>query len=497
MKILGIDVGSSSVKVSVLDALTGISIASSYSPASEMAIIALKPGWAEQDPDVWYMNLINAIRGVFNDTGIDPGEIEAIGISYQMHGLVIVDGNLKPVRHSIIWCDSRAVEIGNNAFGVIGSDYCISNLLNSPGNFTASKLAWVKENEPALYKRIHKVMLPGDYIAMKLTGELSTTISGLSEGVLWDFKEEAISDRLMDYFGFDREMIPELVPVFGLQGRITRVASDETGLKAGTPVTYRSGDQPNNALSLKVLHPGEVAATSGTSGVIYGVTDRSVTDLKSRVNVFAHVNHSRENKRFGVLACINGAGIMNSWARRITGGRWGYDEMNLKAASVPPGSDGLTVYPFGNGAERILGNIDPGASLSGLNLNIHTENHIYRAIQEAVAYSFRYSFDIMTELGMDISIIRAGNANMFLSPLFRQLVSDLTGAELQLFNTDGATGAARGAAMGIGYYSDDREAFAGMRQLGATEPHKDNAILYSELYKKWKNQLEKELPALL
>lgn len=489
MLLLGIDLGSSSVKVSVIDGESGKCLASAFYPKDEMKIIALKPGWAEQEPEEWWSNLRSAILDCNNQLGSKKRSIGAIGISYQMHGLVAVDKGLKVLRPSIIWCDSRAVGYGENAFNSLGKEFCLSHLLNSPGNFTAAKLAWVKENEPELFSRIYKIMLPGDYIAMRLTGEITTSFTGLSEGIFWDFKKSGLSSEIMDFFGFSNEIIPEMKESFSIQGRLLKSMASELGLPEGIPVAYRAGDQPNNALSLNVLNPGEVAATAGTSGVIYGVTDKTKFDPQSRVNTFLHVNHSKENQRLGVLLCINGTGILNSWLKRNTSNNLTYNEMNDLASKVAPGSDGLSILPFGNGAERILMNRDMGCRISGLNFNRHSNSHLLRAAQEGIAFSFRYGLDIMKETGIDPGLIRAGSANMFLSPVFREALSCITGVEIHLYNTDGSIGAARGAGIGSSYYKSEKEAFQGLAEVGVTVPDETKTDAYESAYYIWKNLL--------
>ncbi len=490
MLLLGIDLGSSSVKASVIDGESGRCLASAFYPEDEMRIIAVKPGWAEQDTDIWWSSLKEAITDCTSKLGKQKNDIGAIGISYQMHGLVVIDKNNKVLRPSIIWCDSRAVSFGEKAFNSLGKVFCLSHLLNSPGNFTASKLAWVKENEPLIYDKIHKIMLPGDYIAMKLTGEISTSFTGLSEGIFWDFTDNRISDELLTYFGFDPVIFPEAASSFSVTGKLLKTVAEEIGLPEGIPVSYRAGDQPNNALSLNVLNPGEVAATAGTSGVIYGVTDKKKHDPLSRVNTFVHVNHTKEETRLGVLLCINGTGILNSWLRRNTGPGLTYNDMNDIAEHIAPGSDGLSVLPFGNGAERMLGNKDSGAHISGLNFNTHTRGHLFRASQEGIAFSFRYGLDIMKETGIDPKLIRAGEANMFLSRIFRQTLSNITGTVIHLFNTDGSIGAARGAGIGCGYFASEREAFRGLKAVDETEPDKSGSKLCEEAYLKWENYLK-------
>jgi xylulokinase len=495
MHLLGIDIGTSSIKTSVLDGKTGKCIATAIYPETESPIISKQTGWAEQEPEMWWNNLKTTLKLLVSKFNIDLKKIEAIGISYQMHGLVIVDQEQKPLRPSIIWCDSRAVETGNKAFKEIGEQKCLKNLLNSPGNFTASKLKWVKDHEPDIYKKIYKIMLPGDYIAMKLSGEINTTVSGLSEGIFWNFKENKIANLLLDYYGFSHDIIPDLIPTFTNQLVISKSIAEELGLKPGTKISYRAGDQPNNALSLNVLNPGEIAATGGTSGVVYGVTDQIKFDPQSRVNTFAHVNHTSDTTRLGVLLCINGTGIMNSWLRKNIGNdAISYKEMNKLASAVPVGSEGLSVLPFGNGAERMLGNKIVGAHFAGLHLNLHSKNHIFRAAQEGIAFSFKYGIDIMNkEVGINPSVIRAGYANLFLSPVFCKALSCISNSAIELYETDGALGAARGAGIGAGYYQDFDEAFSTLKKLQVIEPDKHNIVAYHIAYKKWLQVLKKNL----
>lgn len=494
MYLLGYDIGSSSVKASLVDVNTGKNIASAFYPKNEAPIIAVKKGWAEQDPKNWFEYIKMSTKAVMTQSGVDPKEIKAIGISYQMHGLVCVDKDKKVLRPAIIWCDSRAVPYGQNAFQTIGEDVCLNHLLNSPGNFTASKLAWVKEHEPEIYDKIYKVMLPGDYIAMMLSGEICTTVSGLSEGMFWDFKENKIADIIMKYYGFDSSFIPEIKPTFSEQGRVNAWAAQELGLCEGTPITYRAGDQPNNALSLNVFNPGEIASTAGTSGVVYGVNGTINYDNKSRVNNFAHVNHSIDQTRLGVLLCINGTGILNSWIKHnIAPEGISYNDMNLLAAKSSIGSNGISILPFGNGAERMLENSEIGCSINGVNFNVHTKEDIIRAAQEGIVFSFKYGIEIMESLGINIKKIHAGYANMFLSPIFSSTLAGITGATIDLYDTDGSVGAAKGAGIGAGLYKDNNEAFATLKKLQTIEPDLNNKEAYEEAYLRWKSLLKKNL----
>lgn len=484
--LLGFDVGSSSVKASLVDVESGEIASSAFYPEKEAPIMAVKAGWAEQDPQMWWENAKLSLKKVMNETGAKGEDILAIGISYQMHGLVCVDKAHKVLRPSIIWCDSRAVPYGERAFRDLGAELCLGHLLNSPGNFTAAKLAWVKENEPALFDRIDKIMLPGDYIAMKLSGEVKTTISGLSEGMLWDFKTKKPAKFLLDYFGFDENMLADIVPTFAIQSVVSKEAAAELELKEGTPISYRAGDQPNNAVSLNVFNPGEIASTAGTSGVVYGVLGDVNYDTKSRVNTFAHANYTTELDRLGVLLCINGTGILNAWVHRNITPNMGYAEMNDMAAGVPIGSEGVKIIPFGNGAERVLENREVGCSVHGLNFNNHNQAHLVRAAQEGIVFSFCYGMEIMQNMGMELNKIHAGRANMFLSPLFRDTLAGVSGATIELYETDGSVGAAKGAGIGAGIYKDNNEAFATLKKLAVIEPDEKKRDEYLNAYAEWK-----------
>lgn len=491
MLLLGIDLGTSSIKVSVVDAQTQRCLASAQYPEKEAEILSPKPGWAEQSPDGWWDFVQQAVLKANASGKYNPQDIAAIGIAYQMHGLVLVDKNQQVLRNSIIWCDSRAVQTGEKALEKIGYEKALSHLLNSPGNFTASKLAWVKDNEPEVFAKIDKMMLPGDFIAMKLTGEITTSISALSEGVFWDFKSDKLSPDVMSVYGFNKDVIPDVKPLFSDHGHITETVAQKLGLKTGIPVTYKSGDQPNNALSLNVLEPGEVAATAGTSGVIYGVSDDLTSDPKSRVNTFAHVNHTSEQKRLGVLLCINGTGILNRWVKNQFGSELTYAEMNEQGAKIKVGCDGLCILPFGNGAERMLENKQVGAHFLNIDFNLHTPAHIFRAVQEGIAFAFRYGLDIMRENGMNPAIIRAGKANLFQSALFTEAFVNATGVKVELYENDGSVGAALGAGIGAGIFSSAKEAFMQFKVIKTIEPKNEKE--YDLIYEEWKGLLEEKL----
>lgn len=490
MYLLGYDSGTSSIKATLLDAQTGRVVASAMAPENEMSIDSPQPGWAEQLPETWWTNLRAATKKLLDKSGVKAGDIKAIGISYQMHGLVCVDKEMEVVRPSIIWCDSRAVETGQRAAEALGHDKCMKELLNYPGNFTASKLSWVIENEPEIFEKIYKIMLPGDWLVMKMTGNITTTQTGLSEMMLWNFSAKQPAEFLMEHYGFSAELIPDIVPVFGLQGLLTSGAAKELSLAVGTPVTYRAGDQPNNSMSLNVFNPGEVAATAGTSGVVYGISDNAAYDQQSRVNVFLHVNNTEAVCRNGTLLCINGTGRLNSWLKGNVGSQLSYDAMNEMAGKIAIGSDGLVILPYGNGAERTLNNRNIGASFHNLDLNIHTVGHLLRAGQEGIVFAMNYGTDIMKEMGIEIRTVRAGKANMFLSPIFAGTFANVTGAAVELYDTDGAQGACRGAGLGAGIYRSPAEAFAALKKIETIEPDEQNKAQYLEAYSKWHETLK-------
>ncbi|HEV7783239.1 MAG TPA: FGGY family carbohydrate kinase [Chitinophagaceae bacterium] len=491
MLLLGIDIGTSSIKVSVVDAATQECIDSAHYPETESAIIAPQPGWAEQSPDTWWEHVQLAILKLHAKRRYDPRDIAAIGIAYQMHGLVMVDKEQNVLRNSIIWCDSRAVETGDKAFAAIGKEKCLLHLLNSPGNFTASKLAWVKENEPGIYAKADKIMLPGDFIAMKLTGSITTSIAALSEGVFWDFQQNELSEDVFGYYGLNQSLIPEIKNVFDEHGRVTGEVASALSLKKGIPVTYKAGDQPNNALSLNVFQPGEVAATAGTSGVIYGVSDQLTYDNESRVNTFAHVNYTAEQKRLGVLLCINGTGILNRWIKNISGNGLSYELINQLAATIPAGTDGLVIFPFGNGAERMLNNRTVHAHIHNIDLNKHGNAHLFRAAQEGIAFAFRYGLDIMRENGMNPTIIRAGRANMFQSKLFTECFASTLNVPVEMYETNGSIGAATGAGLGAKIYTSPKEAFQHFKPVELVKPA--NHTIYNDHYGHWLEQLHKQV----
>lgn len=494
MQLLGYDIGSSSIKACLYDASDGKVIASATSPENELAIQSPKKGWAEQDPEVWWTHIKSATAKLLQHADTEADKVRGIGIAYQMHGLVAVDKNHKVLHPAIIWCDGRAAEIGKRAFNDLGHEFCLEHYLNSPANFTASKLRWLQEYKPELFSQIYKIMLPGDFIAMKMTGQIKTSISGLSEGIFWDYSSNDIAYKLLDYYEIPAELLPDYDPNVAVSGELTAEAANELGLKHGIPIGYRAGDQPNNALSLNVLDPGEVAATAGTSGVIYGVTDQPLYDDKSRVNTFVHVNNKEGHPRYGVLLCINGTGIQYSWLKsKLFGNQFSYDQMNELAAEIPIGSEGVRILPFGNGPERVLENRDLGATLRNVNFNRHKKAHIMRAAQEGIAFSLNYGLQVMKGMGMSINKIRVGNDNMFQSSVFRDAFVNTTGVTVELYDSNGALGAAIGAGLGTSTFKSRKEAFKKLEKTNTIKPDPPKQKAYQQAYQNWKSILDKEL----
>ena len=488
MYYIGYDIGSSSIKIAIVNATNGEKIATVHEPKNEMSIVSKQKDWAEQDPSLWWEYICAGTKRILIEYNIKASEIKGIGIAYQMHGLVVLDKEGMPLRNSIIWCDSRAVAIGNKAFDDLGNAKCATSLLNSPGNFTASKLKWVKENEPTIYKKIHKMMLPGDFIAYKITGEMTTTRNGLSEGILWDYKENKVANWLLDYYKIDSKLIPTVVENFTNQGVVNKKASKESGLPVGIPIVYRAGDQPNNALSLNVLRDGEVAATGGTSGVLYAVTDNLKSKETSRINSFVHVNYTDKNPIIGKLLCINGAGILYRWLK-LNGKYDSYEHMNQGAAKVVIGSEGIVVIPFGNGAERMLNNKNIGCHFLNFNLNIHSQDHLCRAALEGIAFSFVYGMEILKDDNTPIKVIRAGNDNLFRSEIFSKTVATLIGYDIEIYNTTGAVGAARAVALIDGDFDSFGDKILKNDYVMSYSPSKDKASFF-DAYQNWKKELE-------
>jgi xylulokinase len=484
--LLGYDIGSSAVKAALVEIESGSPVGAAVSPADELPIQAPRPGWAEQDPGVWWTHVISATRQLAAAHPAALREVKAIGLSYQMHGLVLVDRALQVLRPAILWCDSRAAEIGHQAFQELGVAKCMRRLLNSPGNFTASRLKWVKDMEPEVFARVYKAMLPGDYVALQMTGEPVTTPTGLSEGILWDYAEDGLALMVLSHYGIPVSYIPPSVAVFSIQGLLQPDAAADLGIPAGIPLAYRSGDQPNNALALKVLEPGEMAATAGTSGVIFAVSDTPRPDTQLRVNTFLHCTHQRERPRYGTLLCINGAGSLYRWLRHtIMAPGTDYTDMNRLAATAPIGADGVSMLPFGNGAERLLEDRRMGGGLHGLDFNRHTRAHLLRAAQEGIVFALHHGLRTMRNLGLETRVARAAAGNLFLSPLFCGAFATLTNTCLELYDTNGAQGAARAAGLGADLYRDAAEALGSLRPLRVIEPQAGTFPAYRETYERW------------
>lgn len=493
MYLLGYEVGSTAIKVALIQAAENNVVDVIQHPEHDFSIISKHSGWAEQHPEMWWQDLCMATRRIISKNNINPADIKGVGIAYQMHGLVLIDKEQKALRPSIIWNDSRAITIGKKAFKDLGETECLENYLNSPGNFTASKLRWVRDNEPEVYERIYKIMLPGDFIAMKLTGEVQTTISGLSEAILWDFKKKEVAKKVLDYYEIDESLIPDVVPTFAIHGEVTAEAAELSGLKAGIPVTYRAGDQPNNALSLNVLNPGEIAATSAESGVVYGIVDRPKYDIRSRLNSFAHVNYEENFDRIGVLLCLNGAGNQYGWMKHqiaVTGRH--YEDMERMAATVPIGSDELCILPFGNGAERMLDEKSINSHILNLEFNRHGRGHLYRAALEGVAFSFVYGVNLLKEMGLEVDVLRVTNDNMFQSEVFSMTIATLLDCHIEVVDTTGAIGAARGAGVANGVYSSLEDALSRVTPATIYEPRLNQARC-NQAYHHWLSYLDHAL----
>jgi xylulokinase len=313
----------------------------------------------------------------------------------------------------------------------------------------------------------------------------------LSEGIFWDYESDSVASWLLDYFEFSHDLVPDIVENFTPQAYISKQAAEETGLPEGIPITYRAGDQPNNALSLNVFNSGEVAATGGTSGVIYAVTDSKNSKESSRINHFAHVNYSDKNPTIGKLLCINGAGIMYRWLRNQSSAE-SYETMNRKASKIAIGSEGLVILPFGNGAERMLDNTNIGTQFCNINLNQHSKAHLYRAALEGIAFSFVYGMEILKNDNLAIKVIRAGNDNLFRSEIFAKTLATLIGYEIEIYNTTGAIGAARAAGLTDKDFERFGQNITNNDHVMTFKPI-ENKTPYLKAYQNWKTELEKQI----
>ena len=484
---LGLDIGTSFIKAALTECSSGNKVNLVSEPSSEQEIIVLKDGWAEQNPEIWWKNTCLAIKNLISLNNINPSLISGIGISYQMHGLVLLDSKGNSLRNSIIWCDDRAVDIGKQAFTELGQIKCINQLLNSPANFTASKLKWVKNNENELYNKIYKFMLPGDYIAYRLSGEMTTTKTGLSEAMLWDYKNNSVADFLLKHYEIDSSLIPEIVPTFGFQCKLNKKGSSECGLLEDIPIYYRAGDQPNNALSLNVLKPGEIATTAGTSGVVFAVTDNVKTNESERINNFLHVNINNSIS-LGKLLCINGAGIQYAKLKNELNID-SYVEMNKLSSVVEVGSEQLTYLPFGNGSERMLNNINVGSNMLNFDINVHKKEHIIRATLEGIAFAFVYGMQILINDGVKPKVIRAGNDNLFKSKVFGDTISTLINTDIEIYETTGAIGAARAVDLRNGDFNKFGNNIIDNDFLKTFSPQ-SNLNDYKNAYNLWVEKLE-------
>ncbi|WP_339655368.1 FGGY-family carbohydrate kinase, partial [uncultured Salegentibacter sp.] len=347
---------------------------------------------------------------------------------------------------------------------------------------------------PENFKKASIMMLPGDYIAAKLSETPQISTSGLSEAALWDFSKGKLATEVLDKMGLSEDFIPEIVPSFGDQATVSSAIANELGLDPDTKINYRAGDQPNNAFSLNALKPGDIATTAGTSAVMYAVSAENTFDPESRVNTFLHVNNTEKAKHNGVLLCINGSGILYQWLRKIISvGREElipYEKLNEEAAKVEPGSKGLRFYPFGNGVERIFSNKEVNSGIENLNYNIHQPAHLIRSACEGIVFAMNYGFEVMQSIGVEGKVVRAGKDNLFLSPVFREIFVNTTQTTLELYNTSGAEGAARGAAVGYGFYKEFDDAFTSLKCLERMEPDPKLSKQYQEIYQEWKQNIK-------
>ena len=445
MPLLGIDIGTTGSRA-VAIAEDGRVLAAAT--ADHQPFASPRTAWAEQQPDDWWRAAQAAIRTVLA-TGIDPRSIGAIGLSGQMHGAVLLDGDGQVVRPAIIWCDQRTEVECRWLNDTIGQDRLL-RMVSNPAltNFTLTKLLWVRTHEPDAWRRVRHVLLPKDHVRFRLSGDQATDVADASGTLMLDVEHRRWSDEILEAAGIDRRMLPSVVESPAICARVSRQGAAATGLAEGTPIVGGAGDQAAGAVGMGITRPGTVSATIGTSGVVFAATDRPALDPRGRLHTFCHAIPNR----WHVMGVTQAAGLSLRWLRDLFGersaGDRGYETMIADAATVPPGADGVLWAPYLMG-ERTP-HLDPSirAALVGLSAS-HTRGHIIRAVLEGVAFSLRDTFAIFDELDVPVRRVRLGGGGAR-APLWRQIQADVYGRDVETVTAD--EGAAYGAAIlaGVG-----------------------------------------------
>jgi xylulokinase len=436
-----------------------------------------QPLWAEQRPENWWDAVVTTIRGVLAQAGVAGAEVRGIGLSGQMHGLVMLDSAHDVIRPALIWCDQRSqrqVDWVNAKVGTARVLECIANPVLT--GFTLPKLLWVRDNEPQHFDRLRKVLLPKDYVRFRLTGEFATEVSDASGTALFDVVKRRWSFKLADAVGVDRAVLPECFESSDVTGAISREAAELTGLAEGTPVVGGGGDQAASAVGNGIVAPGIVSCTLGTSGVVFAHMEEVAYDPAGRVHTFCHAVRGK----WHVMGVTQGAGLSLQWFRNQLAPGADYDALMAEAATAPAGSHGLCWLPYLMG-ERTP-HLDALARGGWVGLTAkHRRADLIRSLIEGVTYSQKDCLDIVASLGVEIRSVRASGGGAK-SLFWRQVLADVFAKPVvTLASQEGsALGAALLAMVGTGEYASVPEVCgAVIREEARVEPGWENAEVYA------------------
>lgn len=477
---LGMDVSTTSVKALLIDEKgVVVSVVS-----TEQTFSTPQPLWAEQEPQDWWTHAVESIRGALANAGISGEQVGAVGLTGQMHGLVLLDAAGEVLRPAILWNDQRTAAQCDEITQRVGAQ----RLIDITGNraltgFTAPKILWVRENEPEVYARAAHILLPKDYVRYRLTGGYAVDKADGAGTILFDLRKRDWSDEILEKLEIPLEWLPETYEGTEVTGVITPAAAEATGLKAGTPVVGGGGDQAAQAVGVGAIRPGILALTLGTSGVVFASTDGPFVEKEGRLHAFCHSVPDTWHL-MGVM--LSAAGSLR-WYHDTLAPALSYDELTAPAAAVVPGCEGLLFLPYLTGERTPYP--DPLARGAFVGLTVrHTQAHMTRSVLEGVAFGLRDSMELVLGAGLGaVDQVRASGGGTR-SPLWRQILADVMGVELVMVNTtEGAAfGAALLAGVGAGFWKDIFEACdATVKVLDKTEPHSDQISLYNQIYREY------------
>jgi xylulokinase len=479
MKFLGIDIGTSGSRSVVIDE-NGKVIASATALHEDFASPEI--GWAEQNPDDWWRACKETIAKVLQTVKAD--EISAISFSGQMHGSVFLDKADKVIRPALLWCDQRTEKQCDEITAKIGKERLIELVCNPAiTGFTLPKMLWLRENEPEKWARVATVLLPKDYIRLKLSGDKASDVADSSGTLLFDVQNRKWSGEMLSAFSIDEAILPKVYESIEVTGRVSESGASETGLKIGTPIIAGAGDNAAGAIGMGIVEVGKVSATIGTSGVIFAVSDKPRLDLQGRIHTLCHAMPGRWHNTGVTLS----AGLSFKWFRENFGDGNSYDELVHEAEKVPSGSEGAIWLPYLMGERTPHLDANARAAFIGITAS-HTKAHFTRAVLEGVAFSLRDSLEIFKESGVEISSIRLGGGGAK-SKLWRQIQADIYGKSVEIIEADegAAFGAAILAGVGVGAWKSVEEACEKTIRVAETiEPNADSQETLNRNYEAYK-----------